>query len=259
MRPAALRILVTTAVDAERRVIPSGGEVLVIAGGIGRANAAAATTEMLIREGPFAAVICAGIAGALPLRDVAGAGCTDPPPTEASLEVTQLEPGTIVLASECVYVEEGLITPEGFQDMRGLGFPLGDFAGNRVPVDAGLLAHCEARLGAPGAPRCRVGPVATVATCSGRDEAAREVARRTGALAESMEGAAVVHAARRLGVPAIELRSISNTTGDRSRQRWEIAIALEALGAAMGLVLETIPDAVRREPGSQGTATEGAR
>jgi len=44
-----------------------------------------------------------------------------------------------------------------------------------------------------------------------------------------MEGAAVVHAARRAGVPAIEIRSISNTTGDRPKQRWDIAAAFTAL------------------------------
>ena len=48
-------------------------------------------------------------------------------------------------------------------------------------------------------------------------------------MAEAMEGAAVVHAARRVGVPAIEIRSISNTTGDRATQRWDIAAAFAAL------------------------------
>jgi futalosine hydrolase len=48
-----------------------------------------------------------------------------------------------------------------------------------------------------------------------------------------MEGAAVVHAARRLKVPAIEIRTISNTTGDRTTQQWDISGALAALGEAM--------------------------
>jgi futalosine hydrolase len=78
----------------------------------------------------------------------------------------------------------------------------------------------------------RMGPLATVATCSGTDEAARAVARRTDALAEAMEGAAVVHAARRLGVPAIELRAISNMTGDRAAQQWDLSRGLDALGEA---------------------------
>jgi len=48
-------------------------------------------------------------------------------------------------------------------------------------------------------------------------------------MAEAMEGAAVVHAARRAGVPAIEIRSISNATGDRAKQQWNIAAAFAAL------------------------------
>jgi futalosine hydrolase len=48
-----------------------------------------------------------------------------------------------------------------------------------------------------------------------------------------MEGAAVVHAARRLKVPAIELRAISNTTGDRANQQWDLQAGLAALGQAL--------------------------
>jgi futalosine hydrolase len=105
--------------------------------------------------------------------------------------------------------------------MRALGFALGDFEGNRVPVDAALLqgfGHLGAR-----------GPIATVATCSGTDAGAQEVARRTGAIAEAMEGAAVAHAARRFGVPALEIRTISNATGNRTMQGWDLPRGLAAL------------------------------
>ena len=65
----------------------------------------------------------------------------------------------------------------------------------------------------PWEPSTSSGPTATGAQCSGTEAAAREIVRRTGAVAEAMEGAAVVHAARRLGTAGIELRVISNTTG----------------------------------------------
>lgn len=216
-KDAVNRVLVVTAVPQEAAAIGAFDDTvaLVVAGGIGRTNAAAETTRAILEHGPFAAVLSAGIAGCLP-----GAG---------------LELGDVVVASACVYVEEGLVTPEGFRDMRGLGFPLGDFDGNVVPVGAALLAALRVSF--------RVGPIATVATCSGTDAAAEEVVRRTGALAEAMEGAAVVHAARRLGVPAIELRSISNSTGDRARQRWEIGRGLAALGAAARSAIELIRSA----------------
>lgn len=207
--------LVVVAVDKEAEALAGCGARVVVAG-IGRTNAAAETTRALLQEGPFDCVISAGIAGALP-----GGG---------------LSLGDLVLATECVYVEEGLITPEGFRDMRGLGFPLGDFEGNRVPVDPGRLASARRVTG------IRTGAIATVATCSGSDAAAEEVVRRTTAIAEAMEGAAVVHAARRLGIPGLELRAISNTTGNRSAQRWDIAVAMTALRDGVTRVLAALGD-----------------
>ena len=199
-------LLIVTAVGAEARAIGPLERCVVIAGGIGRTNAAAATTEAILRRrGDTAAVICAGVAGALP---------------DGGLEV-----GDVIVASKCVYAEEGIVTSAGFADMAGLGFRLGDFQGNAVPVDERLLEQLSELF--------PIGPIATVATCSGTDAAAAEVARRTAAVAEAMEGAAVVHAARRLGVPAIELRTISNRCGERENQRWDLKRALSKLGEAM--------------------------
>jgi futalosine hydrolase len=198
-------MLIVTSVEAEAKAIGAVEGATIVIGGIGRTNAAAAVTEAIIRRGPFDAVICAGIAGALP---------------DSGLKI-----GEAVVASRCIYMEEGLVGPHGFADMAAMGFSLGDFEGNAVPVDSRLLDLLGERF--------PIGSIATVATCSGTDAAAREVVRRTGAMAEAMEGAAVVHAARRLKTPAIELRTISNMTGDRARQKWDIPAALAALGQAM--------------------------
>ncbi len=200
-----MRVLIVTAVQTEADAIGPMENAQIIVSGIGRTNAAAATTEAIIKDGPFNSVISAGLAGALPGGE--------------------LEIGDIVVATSCVYVEEGLLTPDGFQDMAGLGFSLGDFTGNVVPVDPNMLVVLDVLY--------RTGPIATVASCSGTDEAAREVVRRTGAIAEAMEGAAVVHAAARLGIPAGELRAISNTTGNRNNQRWDLPRGLSALGKAV--------------------------
>jgi len=180
-------------------------------------------TEAILRSeeahgGRFGAVISAGVAGSLP---------------DSALAL-----GEAVVASSCIYVEEGLAAPAGFLDMTGLGFSLGDFEGNTVPVDELLLQRLDRRY--------RAGPIATVATCSGTDTAAREVVRRTGAIAEAMEGAAVVHAARRLGVAAIELRVISNTTGDRDRQQWDLPGALKILGSEVRMVLAALSKSPER-------------
>ncbi len=205
-------LLIVTSVPAETDAIGSHDGTTVVTGGIGRTNAAASTTESILKHGPFAAVISAGVAGALPGG--------------------KLGIGDTVVASACVYAEEGLLTPAGFVDMAAMGFSLGDFEGNTVPIDDRLLSRLAGLF--------RTGPIATVATCSGTDAAAESVVARTGAVAEAMEGAAVVHAARRLRVPAIELRVISNTTGDRRDQEWDLAGALVALGRSVGDALAAL-------------------
>lgn len=204
------RLLAVVAVEAEARALGDVPGVEIVVGGIGRTNAAAAVTEAVLSRGPFAAVCSVGIAGALP---------------DGGLAI-----GDLIVGRESVYVEEGIETPDGVGDMVALGFPLGPFEGNRVPADAGLLETLREIV--EPSPTIAVGTIATVATCSGTDRRAREVVQRTGALAEAMEGAAVLHAAGRQSVPAIEVRAISNTTGDRPRQRWDPPAAFDALAAA---------------------------
>ena len=82
----------------------------------------------------------------------------------------------------------------------------------------------------------KIGAVATVSTCSGTGEGAEAARIRTGAIAEAMEGAAVGQAVARLSdlqprceAGFAELRVISNTTGDRSSQRWDLKGALAVL------------------------------
>ena len=201
----ARRILIVSAVQQEADAIGLPDCTYVVVGGIGRTNAAVATTTAIHDEGPFDFVISAGVAGSLP---------------DSGLSI-----GDIVVASSCFYVEEGLITPDGFQDMKAMGFSLGDFSGNTVPVDSTLLG----RLGTIGV----TGSIATVATCSGTDEQAKVVEERTSCICEAMEGAAVVHAANRMSAPGIEFRSISNRTGNRDAQEWNIELALKNLGEAV--------------------------
>lgn len=174
--------------------------------GVGKSNAAGAAGKFLDPE-RHCGVLSLGVAGALP-----GSG---------------LEPGDVVAASACVFADEGVETPDGFQDCAAMGFPLGRFPGSAVPVDPEWMRFL--------APRCRVlAPIATVSTCSGTDSLASRVRARTGAVAEAMEGAAVAQVAHRLGLKAGEVRAVSNTTGDRPRQRWDIARALTALKSVIG-------------------------
>ena len=206
------RVLIITAVQAEADAIGRPSGTFVVAGGIGRTNAAAATTAAILSDGPFAWVMSAGIAGALP---------------NSGLRI-----GEIVIANKCVYAEEGLMTPDGFQDMKQMGFSLGNFDGNTVPVDAWMLEQLS--------PLGTVGAIATVATCSGTDERAKLVEERTSCICEAMEGAAVVHAANRVSASGIEIRSISNRTGDRDKQEWDIELALNTLGQVVNSAITAL-------------------
>lgn len=204
-----MRVLVVCAVPREAEAMQGLSNALVVASGVGRTNAAIATTRALIEDGPFDAVLSVGIAGSL-------SGAERP-----------LDVGDVVLASESVYHEEGLITSEGFLDTARMGFPLGAFSGNRIAGSPVLLQRLDGIGGSA--------VVATVATCSGTDAAATDVLHRTGASAEAMEGAAVLHAASTFSCPAVEIRVISNTTGDRDGQVW-------ALDRAFTVLAELVPE-----------------
>jgi nucleoside phosphorylase len=62
---------------------------------------------------------------------------------------------------------------------------------------------------------------------------------------EAMEGFGVLRAAELAGVPAVEVRAISNALGEQDRARWRIEEALDALAGAIPPLLGAIADAVR--------------
>ncbi|MCC6660176.1 MAG: futalosine hydrolase [Phycisphaerales bacterium] len=185
---------------------PVGMGLDLVVTGVGKASAAGAVARVLDprrHEG----VLSIGVGGLLP-GAAAGLGI-----------------GSVVLGTAAVFADEGSAEPGGFRTCAEMGFPPlggGPEGGMAIPLDEPFSAS----LGLT--PDAR-GPIATVSTCSGTDALAREVARRTGALVEGMEGAAVALVAARLGVAAAEVRVISNTTGDRHAQRWDIKAALACL------------------------------
>ncbi len=188
-----------------RQALTSVAEVVL--SGVGKANAAGAVARC-VDAARHGAILNVGIAGSLPSMD---GGARSP------------RIGQVVAAGGCAFADEGVETPEGYTDMASLGFPMGSFPGSRVPVDPGVLEVVRRVADV-------VGTIATVSTCSGTDARAAEVVKRTGGVAEGMEGAAVALAAHRLGVAMGEVRIISNTTGDRGRQQWDLRGAFARLG-----------------------------
>ncbi len=188
-------------------------EIGLIHSGVGKANAAAASTSLITFKRPEV-VINLGCGGAYP-----GSG---------------LEVGDLALATEEVYGDEGALTPEGFLDMEALGLPMVQRKGlrlfNRYPADPALLkksrsllSHYTGDLGK----RLGTGPFVTVSTCSGTLDQGILVAERTRGICENMEGASVAQVCALNNIPFLEVRGISNLVEDRDFSRWDLKLATE--------------------------------
>ena len=195
-----------------------GGALQSFEIGVGKVAATMGLYSLLVTlesRQPVRAVLLCGFAGAFPERLRQGA-----PP---------VRPGGVCIVGTEVLADEGVATPAGFVD---LGAPTAGH-GQRL-VDTGpfpanpRIAHdAAARLGVP------IVRGATVSTCSGSDDLARVVQRRAHADIETMEGAAVAAVCRKREVPLLQLRAISNWTGDRDRGDWNLGVAVDALRAAV--------------------------
>jgi futalosine hydrolase len=185
----------------------------LVRSGVGKAAAAGATARWY-DPARHAGVLSLGLGGSLP---------------NSALRV-----GDVVLADPSRFADEGVRTPDGFLPLHFLGFSEDapdtepDTESRRV-----LTAVVD-----------RVGPIATVSACSGTDADAEAVAARTGAIAEAMEGAACALAARRTnpGGRFAEVRVISNRTGDRKNQGWDLDGSLGKLTAVLGPILDALGD-----------------
>jgi futalosine hydrolase len=206
------RLLVVVAVAAEAEAVLRGApadRVTVVTAGVGPAAAAAATAFALadaaLAGRPHPLVLSAGIAGGFAPHAPVGA---------------------VVAADAILAADLGAETPDGFQDVAALGF--GSVRHTPPPQGVALLAAATGAV---------VGPVLTVSTVTGSAERAAELTRRhPGAAAEAMEGFGVVEAAARHGVPALELRTVSNPVGPRDRSAWRIGEALAALERAFAVL-----------------------
>jgi futalosine hydrolase len=225
--PAGLaRAAVIDAAEPWTRVQIGPGLDLAISG-VGKANAAGCVARVA-DPARHALIVSAGIAGWLALRETPA---TIAPPL-----------GTTIIADRCTFADEGIETPSRYLSLDRAGFPprvKGTSTDSQTRwsemsyrVDPRFI---EATISALGSEvPWLVGGVATVSTCSGTDARVAEMCTRTEAIAEAMEGAAVALVGDMLGIPVAEIRCISNTTGDRDRQEWDIRLALQQLSRVLG-------------------------
>lgn len=125
-----------------------------------------------------------------------------------------LAPASLVIGSTAQYSDLG-VGPE--------------WAPGTVPATAALLTAAQRVL--PDAP---VMPIGTSARIGGTSDT----------MVEAMEGFAVLRAAQLAGVPALEVRAISNDIEERDRTRWHFAAAFNAITAATPALVGAIAAAL---------------
>ena len=202
-----MSILIVCAVAAELAALRRRDGVEVVAVGVGPVEAAAGTARALAGR-RFEAAINAGIAGGFRGRAAVG--------------------DAVAVAVE-YYVELGL------ED--GTAFPLPDGLTllRRADADTQLLRACrDPRV------RARIGTGISSATVTSTDTRAAELAARFGADVESMEGFAFLRAADAAGVPAVELRGVSNLVGDRAANGWDFRAGAQAAVATTDALLDVL-------------------
>lgn len=185
------------------RTTGPGGNMHLATVGIGPVNAALELGLLIQRLAPER-MIMVGSAGAFE-----GAG---------------LEIGRVMAAGWEVMAELGLTTGPGLADGPALALPGVD---QKIDLDPGLTSAVA------GAAGIGVGGLLTVAGVSANPGQASARAERFGALAENMEGYALALAAARHGIPAAEVRGISNLAGDRDKTRWRLGEASTAAQTAV--------------------------
>lgn len=203
-----------------------GLPVVICAGGVGKLNAATATALMVERHQPRL-VINTGSAGAY--------------------LASGLAVGSLVVASDEVLGDEGVIIAEGWRDLRYMGLPSLDHAGrqyyNTIPLSKHASEKAMQLADYYGVFLMR-GRFVTVSTCSGTRAYGDELARRFQGIAENMEGAAVAQVCLRFGIDCLEIRGISNLVEDRDMSRWQLPRALDA---AQRFVLKLLEEMDRPE------------
>ncbi|MGA7356640.1 MAG: futalosine hydrolase [Candidatus Cybelea sp.] len=197
-------ILLVSAVDAELAFWRPREGVTALATGIGPVEASCALAAAL-QQRPYELVVNAGLAGAFDGAAAIGDGVVV---VDDALEL-RLENGTpLTLPRGERVVEKAHSDPALVDRLRGQGF---------------AAVHGI-----------------TVSRVTSTDETARRLANELGAQVESMEGFATLRAAQRSGVPAIELRGISNRCGARESSGWNFAAGMTGLARIVNALFDSL-------------------
>ena len=183
-----------------------GHDILLSHGGIGQVNMAIHLTRLLNEHTPTAVLLC-GCGGGYPGND--------------------LQIGDLTLATSECFGDLGVALGEEFILLEQLDLPqnpqLSPVIQQSFSLNPDLLARAQKIL-----PEAVSGAFVTVNCCSGNPDLSIELQQRYSGICENMEGAAVAQVCAEFDIPLLELRGISNPTGTRDPQQWNIVRGAEA-------------------------------
>jgi futalosine hydrolase len=249
-----------------------GQTVLVGTLGVGKTNAAATVGALAER---------------FELRQVWHLGCA------GAYSEGPLAIGDVLISTQCRCGDEGILEDGSERPRSALGIPsvtVGDRQYfDDLPVDGSLLNWARSILpseslgrtgncppgdsdpgclphpitvperGEEGGPfhpegfRVHYGPSLTVSLVSGDALTARKRFERHQALAENMEGSAVVQTCLRFGIPVLEIRGISNLAGDRDKSHWRLDMSMGHCHAVVRRLLNAWVDSPGGSPENPAT------
>jgi futalosine hydrolase len=186
------------------------GELHAFSVGVGPVAAAIGTSQLLTGGPDYEMVASAGIAGGFRGRVAVGG---------------------VVMANLATYADLGVRVDAGFLSLRDIG----------IDQDSSLAFGDQRLVDRMQGAQVLVGEVLTLSAMTGTEADADELATRyPQALAEAMEGVAVIAATRDHGDLryVTEIRAISNLIGRRDPSTWNIPLAFGALADAMSTLLK---------------------
>ncbi|WP_345949525.1 futalosine hydrolase [Mucilaginibacter sp. PAMB04274] len=125
--------------------------------------------------------------------------------------------GEVVEITQDTFTESGAENDQDFITLDALGF------GQITYTTHARLTQYSSRQAV------RQVTAATVNTVHGNDTSIANLQQRISLQLESMEGAAFFYACQQAGVPALQIRAVSNYVEKRNRDAWKIGLAIKNL------------------------------
>jgi futalosine hydrolase len=188
----------------------NGMEVDILVSGIGTTFTTFHLTNTLATEN-YSLVLNVGIAGSF---------------------ATDLKIGQVVNVCSEEFADLGIEDTNQFLTL----FESGYIPANQFPFENGIIKNNGFDFIA-GLPQVRG---ITSNKSNGRSESINELTKKFNPQVESMEGAAVFYVCRKVGLPFLEIRAISNYIESRDLSKWDIPLALENLKTSVLKVLEEL-------------------